>query len=60
MHAPPVLRCWRGVRCQAWGVMEADAGRIHAARECFIRGLAAAERNVPLLTAWARLEVNPA
>ena len=40
--------------------MEADAGRIHAARECFTRGLAAAERNVPLLTAWARLEVNPA
>ena len=43
---------------QAWGVMEAGAGHITAARECFSRGVAANERNVPLLTAWARLEVG--
>ena len=39
--------------------MEASAGRINAARECFSQGLAVGEHNVPLLTAWARLEVIP-
>ena len=43
---------------QAWGVMEANAGHVHVARQRFEAGMAACDTHVSLLTAWARLEVS--
>lgn len=49
-----------GYRCarlwQAWGVLEAREGDYAAARRCFSRALDADQRNLPAITAWARME----
>jgi len=44
---------------QAWAVMEARLGYHSAARKVFEAGTRAAPPHAPLLSAWARMEVQP-